>query len=225
MDIVCKIDVLPILIPFNDYQQSPDARIFNRYSYKRGTNIVFVGRISPNKKQEDLLAIFSIYQKYYDHEARLFLVGSYDINDSYYQRLITYLNMLGVRNAYFTGHVKFQEVLAYYKIADIFVCMSEHEGFCVPLIEAMLFNIPIIAYDAGAIKETLGDGGILVRNKNYIEIAGLIDYLKNNQGIRARIVKNQKEQIGKKKVSVFKNRKSVFEILRTIYYSPEEIII
>jgi glycosyltransferase involved in cell wall biosynthesis len=166
---------------------------------------VFVGRISPNKKQEDLLAIFSIYQKYYDHEARLFLVGSYDINDSYYQRLITYLNMLGVRNAYFTGHVKFQEVLAYYKIADIFVCMSEHEGFCVPLIEAMLFNIPIIAYDAGAIKETLGDGGILVRNKNYIEIAGLIDYLKNNQGIRARIVKNQKEQIGKFQYSKTEN--------------------
>ncbi len=186
----CPIKVIPILIAFDDYKKEPSKKILKRYEDEY-TNIVFIGRIAPNKKQEDIIESFYYYNKYYNLKSRLFLVGSYGGMESYYNRLNKYVKLLNVDNVIFTGHIKFDEILAYYHLADVFLCMSEHEGFCVPLVEAMYFNKPIIAYDSCAIKGTLGGSGILLEKKDNLETAGVINKVVNDKELRKRIISNQ----------------------------------
>ena len=191
----CKIDVLPILIPFDDYKKTPNSDVIRKYDSDEYINILFTGRIAPNKKQEDVISAFYMYQKYYNSKARLFIVGSYGGMETYYKQLKEYVKELKLDNVYFTGHIKFDEILAYYKIADYFLCMSEHEGFCVPLVEAMYFNVPIIAYDSSAIGSTLGGSGILLKDKKPLDTAGMIDYLEKNSDIRCQIIEDQKKRL------------------------------
>ena len=197
----CPIDVLPLIIPFGDYRKKPDSRVIRKYSSPnpcaKGTNVAFVGRIVPNKKFEDIIAAFTLYQRNYDADAKLFLVGNYGKDDVYFCRLRDYVQELGVKNVFFTGHISFAEILAYYRIADVFVCMSEHEGFCVPIVEAMLFKTPIIAFDAGAVADTLGDGGILLKEKDPLLTAGLIDRVARDRELREEILKGQRRQLSR----------------------------
>ncbi len=191
----CKIDVLPVLIAFEDYKQKPNRRIIQNYAKDGYTNILFTGRIAPNKKQEDVIRIFYQYQKKYNPKSRLILVGSYEGMQNYYDRLLDYVDRLGMKNVIFTGHIRFQELLAYYKIADAFVCMSEHEGFCVPLVEAMYFQVPILAYDSTAIGETLGGCGFLTHTKDPLLNAGLLNYILSNPFVKQALIKNGKERL------------------------------
>ncbi len=191
----CKIDVMPILIPFKDYDIKPDCKIIDQFSKDEYKNILFTGRIAPNKKQEDIIKIFYQYQKNYNQKSRLFLVGSYKGMESYYRRLLTYVRKLGLTEVYFTGHIKFKELIAYYKIADAFICMSEHEGFCVPIVEAMYFGIPIIAYDSSAVAETLGGGGFLTDTKNPLINAGILNRLLSDERFRQILVNNENERL------------------------------
>lgn len=190
----CKIDVLPILIAFDDYKKKPADTVLKKYKGK-GSNIVFVGRIVPNKKHEDIIKAFYYYKKYYDNNARLFLVGSYSEDNLYYRRLKKYIELLKLDDVIFPGHIKFNEILGYYSIADVFLCMSEHEGFCVPLVEAMMFDVPILAYDSCAISGTLGDSGITFENKSYIEVAGLMDRIVKDPELKKCIVKGQQKRL------------------------------
>lgn len=191
----CKIDVLPILIPFADYEKKPSEEVLERYSNDGYVNILFTGRIAPNKCQEDVIRAFYMYQKHYNAKSRLFLVGSHSGTERYVEQLKKYVKLLGVENVIFTGHIKFDEILAYYKLADVFLCMSEHEGFCVPLVEAMYFNIPIIAFDSSAIGETLGNSGLLIGEKKPLETAGLINYVLSNSKLKEVIIENQKQRL------------------------------
>lgn len=197
----CPIDVMPLIIPFEDYKKKPDRRIVRKYGPKgpcsKGANVVFVGRIVPNKKLEDVIAAFALYQRNYDPDAKLFLVGNYGADDVYYCRLLDYVKELGNKNIYFTGHISFAQILAYYRISDIFLCMSEHEGFCVPLVEAMLFKTPIIAYDAGAVAQTLGGGGIVLKEKDPLLTAGVIDRVMRDEELRDEILRGQKKQLSR----------------------------
>ena len=95
----------------------------------------------------------------------------------------------------FPGHIKFNDILAYYKVADVFLCMSEHEGFCVPLVESMFFQVPILAYDSTAIASTLGGSGILFREKRMTEVAGLIDRVVKDPDLRARMIAAQDDRL------------------------------
>ena len=188
------IDVLPIVVPFEDYRKEPSQDIIKKYKDGR-RNIVFTGRVAPNKCHQDIIAAFACYKKYYNSEARLFLVGSYKESDTYYRKLKRYIELLEVEDVVFTGHIKFEEILAYYTIADIFLCMSEHEGFCVPLIEAMFFEVPIIAYNCTAVPMTLGDGGILIEKKDPVEIAALINKILSDNVLNKQIKENQKKRL------------------------------
>lgn len=188
------IDVLPIVIPFDDYRKKPSQDILKKYQDGRH-NIVFTGRVAPNKCHQDIISAFACYKKYYDSEARLFLVGSYKETDTYYRKLKKYIAHIGVEDVVFTGHIKFEEILAYYYIADVFLCMSEHEGFCVPLVEAMFFGVPIIAYNCTAVPMTLGDGGILVDKKDPVEIAAIINRVISDKTLKTIIRENQQRRL------------------------------
>ena len=191
----CKIDVLPILLSFDDYKKKPSEKIIDKYS-DGTTNILSVGRINaPHKRWENIIKTFYFYQKNADKNARLFLVGSYGTDEIYPKRLMSYVKDMGLDNVIFTGHIPFDEILAYYKIADIYLCMSEHEGFCVPLLEAMLFNKPIVAYSSTAIPYTLGDAGFLLNNNDPLETALVIDRILKDRILYDEIVRKQNERL------------------------------
>lgn len=189
-----KIDVMPILIPFSDYDKKPNRKTIKKYSDGR-TNILFTGRVAPNKKHEDIIRAFYCYKKYIDKDARLFLVGGYSERDRYFRKLNMYVERLGVKDVIFTGHIKFDEILAYHKLSDLYVSMSEHEGFGVPLAEAMYFKEPILAYGCTAIPETLGDGGLITYDKDPMLCAKLMERIINDPKLRDQIVRKQNERL------------------------------
>lgn len=191
----CPIEVAPILIDFEDYRRSPNPEVMARFQ-DDVTNIVFTGRIVPNKKQEDIIACFYHYKKFFNPKSRLILVGSGKGMDRYLSKLKDYVKKLELEESVlFTGHVKFNEILAYYRIADVFLCMSEHEGFCVPLIEAMQFQVPIVAFDSTAIGGTLGGSGLLLKEKDPLMTAGVIDRLMTDVRLRNQIIEGQKRRL------------------------------
>lgn len=185
-----KVFKLPIGLDTDSFDVVSDEQVFNKYR-KKGTNVLFTGRVYPNKKQEDVIASFASFRKEYDPEAQLFLVGSLP-KGNYYPSLMEYAERLGVADAViFTGHVTYEEYMAYYKIADIFLCMSEHEGFCIPLVEAMYFHVPIIAYNATAVPDTLGGCGILVNEKTPGVVAKEMNRIISDMDYRKRILNDQ----------------------------------
>ena len=160
-----------------------------------GAKILFVGRIAPNKKQEDVIKAFCCYKTYVDKDATLTLIGSPDSCRQYYAKLLGFVAELGLGGVRFAGHVSAEELAASYRTADLFLCMSEHEGFCVPLVEAMRADLPIIAYDAAAVGETLGEGGVLIRKKNWPEICGEMERVLRDGEYRARIILKQRGEL------------------------------
>lgn len=189
-----EIDVLPILIPFEDYEKRPSEKIMELYN-DEAVNLLFTGRIAPNKKQEDVIKAFFYYKNYINPNSRLFLVGNYIGLERYYEKLQEYVQVLNLTDVYFTGHIPFDEILAYYRIANGFVCMSEHEGFCVPLVEAMYFGIPILAYASSAIPETLKTAGILVKEKEPKLIAEWIDRIVTDAALNSYLKTQQKQRL------------------------------
>ena len=100
-----------------------------------------------------------------------------------------------VEEVVFAGQVDDDELYAYYRVADVFLCLSEHEGFCVPLQEAMHFNLPVIAYDAGAVRETLHGGGLLLRDKQPDLVAELLDRVTHGGPLRRAVLASQARAI------------------------------
>ena len=195
MDYSCPIEVAPILIDFEDYRRSPNSEVLASFR-DDVTNIVFTGRIVPNKKQEDIISSFYYYKKFFNPKSRLILVGSGKGMEQYLSKLKNFVKKLELEDSVlFTGHVKFNEILAYYRIADVFLCMSEHEGFCVPLVEAMQFQVPIVAFDSSAIGGTLGGSGILLKEKDPLMTAGVIDRLMTDVRLRNQIIEGQKKRL------------------------------
>lgn len=190
----CPVDVMPILLSFEDYEREACAGPMKEFKDGK-TNVIFTGRIAPNKKQEDVIDAFYHYQKYYNEESRLILLGSYFNMEAYYERLKDYVKRLSVKNVVFTGHVSFEEMLWCYRSSDLFLCMSDHEGFCVPLVEAMYFKIPIVAYDSSAVGYTLGGSGILLKEKNPLETAGIMDRVIKDEALRKRILAGQNKRL------------------------------
>lgn len=196
MGYTCPIETCPILIPFSDYETPPSQAVIRKYRGDGYTNLVFIGRVAPNKKHENIIRAFYCYHKYFDPKSRLFLVGGYAEEDRYYQRLYDYVQALGLSDSViFTGHIKFNEILAYYHIADAFLCMSEHEGFCVPLVEAMYFGVPIIAYRSSAIPDTLGGSGVLLDTNAPIAVAEAIEKVVKEKDYRESIIQGQKKRL------------------------------
>ncbi len=189
-----NVEVIPPLIDFKSLGEEPDAEILRKYP-DSFVNIMFAGRVVPNKKFENLIRVFYFYQKTVNPRSRLFLVGSYAGTGRYYSYLRGLVAELDVRDVVFTGHVEFRELLAYYRLADVFLCMSEHEGFCIPLLEAMHFQVPIIAYHSSAVPETLGGASIVVNEKQPEPIAEMIHEIVTRRDFREEIIRRQNRRL------------------------------
>lgn len=184
-------DVIPVIIPNTLQQVTPDANILAQL--KDGVNLLCVGRVVPNKRFEDVIKTLFYYRQI-EPQAHLFLVG-HTHTRPYVQWLHSLVAWLGLDKAVtFTGQVSDAALAAYYRRSDVFVYMSEHEGFGIPLVEAMRFGVPVIAYASTAVPETLGGAGILVTQKRFAVVAELIHLLQTDAELRQRIVARQLER-------------------------------
>lgn len=158
-------------------------------------NLLFIGRLVPNKRQDDLIRLLAYYQQFIDRKVRLLLIGW----ESYgYKAMLQLLAQeLGVNeDVYFIGHLELKDgFAAYYKAASVFVSMSEHEGFGVPLIESMYFDLPVVAYASSAVPEIMGEAGILVTEKRYDVIAEVINLIVTDAAFRQQIIAKQRERL------------------------------
>ncbi len=185
---------VPLLIDFSRYEIPAAASIINKYNDGK-VNVIFVGRISPNKKQEDVIRAFSVYRKYINNNSRLFIIGHNRQVSEYNVLLKKLVEKLGVEDVHLTGGVSQSELNAYYTIADIFLCMSEHEGFCIPLIECMHFGVSVLAYESSAVTGTLDGSGVLFTAKDFSRIAEMMDIIVNDENMKERIIRGQKERL------------------------------
>jgi L-malate glycosyltransferase len=128
-------------------------------------------------------------------EARLLLVGSSARMQVYLDYLHALVKRLALEDVVFTGHVSDRALMAYYRSASVYLSMSEHEGFGVPLLESMHFGVPVVAYKAAAVPETLGDSGVLITQKVYSYIAELLGILIADQELRQKIIAGQRERL------------------------------
>lgn len=165
--------VLPLLLDLGVFDGEPDPIVMERFDDGR-PNLLFVGRVVPNKCFEDLLRVLAYYQRCIDHRARLLIVGEHRTFSPYYDALQALASRLRLDEVHFVGHVTQAELNAYYRVASAFVCMSEHEGYCVPLFEAMHHGLPVFAYAAAAIPHSTGEGVLLLQDKDPALVAETI---------------------------------------------------
>lgn len=158
-------------------------------------NILFVGRMIPNKKIEDVIRAFHAYKRWFNPRSRLLLVGSHGGFERYLAMVHDLVARIGAADVHMLGHVSNEELTAYYEIADVFLCASEHEGFCVPLMEAFHMGVPVLAYAATAVPATMDGGGVLYHRKDPVEIAALIEALVSDAALRDRVLTRQDEAL------------------------------
>jgi glycosyltransferase involved in cell wall biosynthesis len=195
--------VLPIVLDLDAYRRTPSPVVRRLYADGR-TNLLFVGRVIPNKKVDDVLRVFAVYQRYVEPRSRFLVVGDHRGHERYYDRLQQMVRAFDLDEVVFTGQVDDDDLVAYYSIADVFLCLSEHEGFCVPLIEAMSFGLPVLAYDAGAVSETLRGGGVLLKEKEPEVVAELIHRVSKDGVLREAVVATQDRAMAQIRSSDFR---------------------
>ena len=190
----CDIEVLPILIPFEDYEKSRTP-VFFAGMMTIMSIFCLQAALCRTKKQEDVIETFYYYKKYINPKSRLILAGSYVDVGKYHEKLELFARKLGLADVIFTGQIRFDEILAYYRLADVFLCMSEHEGFCVPLVEAMYFDVPIVARDTSAIGWTLGGSGVLLPDNDPVVAAEMVNRVLTDEALKEKILKNQRTRL------------------------------
>ncbi|MDA0991140.1 MAG: glycosyltransferase [Verrucomicrobia bacterium] len=186
--------VLPLVLNLDQLKTGHDRSISRKFKDDRAT-ILFVGRCAPNKKIEDLLTAFKLYHQHVNRHSRLIHVGSFAGTEPYYYLQLAQAKELGADAVHFAGAVTQAQLNAYYDAADVFLCLSDHEGFCIPLLEAMVHDVPILAYAAGAVEETLAGAGILIREKRYDWIAETLDRLIRDAVLRAAVITQQRARL------------------------------
>jgi glycosyltransferase involved in cell wall biosynthesis len=204
--LACDMPNVSILPLFRDYDAIARIRADSDLekslkSIKDRKTILFVGRLAPNKSQQDLIQILKIYQDCVDKNVRLVLIGgAYSL--PFDQSLKNFATELGLRVAegrirngedfdvLFPGSVSDEDLAAYYATSDVFVSVSEHEGFCVPIVEAMRMGIPILAHDSTAVTETVGDAGLVLNKKEPESFILGLQRVLNDGELRKNLIKN-----------------------------------
>jgi glycosyltransferase involved in cell wall biosynthesis len=184
--------VLPVLVELEAFaNQAPCPATLQRFD-DGWINFLFVGRLAPHKRQEDVMRAFAWYNRDVNRRSRLLLVGTAGGLECYLYHLHEVVKSVEMaEHVIFAGHASFAELVAYYRVADVFLCMSEHEGFCVPLLEAMYNRVPILAYAAAGVPDTLGGAGILINEKDYPVIAEMAHLLTEDEALRRRVIRRQ----------------------------------
>ncbi len=183
-------DVVPLLIDMTSTGRDPDPKVAARLAEAKangGADLLYVGKISPHKAPHDLVKMLAVYRRLYDPEARLHLVGS-PLGLRYEPALRAFIERLELGDAVnLAGSLDPSGLEAYFRAADVYVSASDHEGFCVPVVEAMGHGIPVVAYGVTAVPETVGDGGILLDSKEPLRFAAALSRVLGDEELRRRL--------------------------------------
>ena len=186
--------VFPLMLDFEKLGGTPDRAVLRQFGDGK-VNILFVGRCAPNKKIEDVMSAFAYFQKGVEPHSRLILAGSFAGTERYHRLLVTMARDLKLENVVFTGSIPQAQLNACYRSAQVFLCMSEHEGFCIPLVESLVHRVPVLAYAACAVPETLGGAGVLVHEKQFEAIAEMMGRLSREPALRAALLAGQDKRV------------------------------
>ncbi len=189
-----EVKVLPLVIDFSLLDSRQDNAVIRKYN-DGVKNIIFVGRMAPNKKIEDCIKAFSYIQKHVNSNTRFIHIGSYAGTERYYRFTQAFAKEIGTKNVEFAGSVPQAALNAYYKIADLFLCMSEHEGCCIPILEAMHHRVPVAAFAAAAVPETMDGAGILFLEKDYPVIAETAGRVISDSILKERLIAGQDKRM------------------------------
>jgi glycosyltransferase involved in cell wall biosynthesis len=209
-----KSGVLPILLAGEKLERDNPA-LTERLRSLPETQLLFIGRLVPNKRVEDLLRFFAYYRRVVNLRSRLWVVGSS------WSREYNLLLYRTARSLGLTGWVEFPggsggvpdpDLTSYLRSADAFVTMSEHEGFCVPLVEAMYHGVPVFAYGAAAIPDTLAGSGVMFNRKNWPYLAEAVEEVLRDEALRRGIVAGQRRRW--EELSPARTEEKLFDYLR-----------
>jgi glycosyltransferase involved in cell wall biosynthesis len=192
-----RTGTMPIAVDTDRLTKAPPHRVLDEILDDGLVNFLFVGRIAPNKKIEDHIRLAEQYKRYIDAYYRFIFVGRHDLVPRYYAAIRSLLDeykMLDDRFI-FTGAVPDVELAAYYRASSVYVSLSEHEGFCVPLVEAMAMQVPVLAYSAGAVPDTLGGAGIQFAPKDLEYAAELLGMLAFERSPREEVLAGQRKRL------------------------------
>ena len=181
---------LPVVPDFSHLDLAPN-RLVARDFDDGWTNIAFVGRVIPHKRIDDLIRFFHVYHTVFNPRSRLLIVGAHSGFARYLASLHQLVGTLGTADIHFVGHVSDEELVAFYDAADLFLCASEHEGFCVPIVEAFYKQVPVLAYAATAVPATMDGAGVLYETKDPMHVARLMDAILSDRALRDQIVIGQ----------------------------------
>ena len=193
-----NVAVLPLVLDFSQLTGRVNHGIIKRFN-DGCVNVLFVGRCAPNKCIEDALRAFAVYHRDVNGSSRFIHVGSFDGTERYYYYLLTLAKDLGIGNIHFARSVPQDMLNAYYSCADVFLSMSEHEGFCIPLLECMERDIPVLAFAAAAVPETLDGAGVLFKEKDYPSVAEMLHRLACEEPLRKAVLQKQQERLARYK--------------------------
>lgn len=208
------VAVLPL--PFNPAVATvaPDPALLRRLRAPV-TTILSVGRLAPNKRLEELIRAFAVYHRRHNPCSRLLLVGS----DRSAPRYVTYLKWLAhelqVPNVCFEGFVWPDALAAYYRLADLYVATSDHEGYCLPLLEAMAHGVPVIAKRTGGMPEALGGAGRLYESGSDEPLAAVMHELVANRAMRSEVLAGQRQRL------LVEQRRDLEEALKSLLLQVE----
>jgi glycosyltransferase involved in cell wall biosynthesis len=189
---VADTRVVPIMLDVASLDHERDPEVVERIGKAKGdggTDWLFVGRIAPNKAQHDVVKAFAAYRRFHDPAARLHLVGATSAH-RYETTLREFIAALELERAVnLTGPVSAAALSSYYEACDVFVVCSEHEGFLVPLLEAMHHQLPVVAFASSAIPETLGGAGLLLDTKHPLTVAAAVERVVVDRSLRDAMVR------------------------------------
>jgi glycosyltransferase involved in cell wall biosynthesis len=185
-----RTGVLPVVPSFVHLDEPPDRTLVSEFDDER-PNILFVGRIIPNKRIDDVIRFYHAYRVKHQPRARLLLVGSYGGFETYLTSLHHLIATLQVQDVHILGHVSNAALSACYDVADLFLSASEHEGFCVPLVEAFHARVPVMAYAAAAVPATMDNAGVLYDRKDPRHVASLMNTILTDHRLEEEIVRGQ----------------------------------
>ncbi len=207
-----KTVTVPLVIDWKKFKERERA-YFGKIFRDGKKNFLFVGRIVPNKKIEDLIKFVFYYREMVSPAVRLIIAGNKNSLPKYTYTLydLAYRFHLNTDEVVFTGWVEEDELISLYKLADLFVSASEHEGFGVPFVEAFYFGVPVLAYNGGAVKETVKDAGIILNTKRPDIWGEVANIMVSDKELRRKLVEKGKKRM--KELKSMEPEKKLFELI------------
>jgi glycosyltransferase involved in cell wall biosynthesis len=189
-----NVEVLPFTMRESLYQLQPDRKVLDSYRGDGWKNLLVVSRILPHKCVERSLFVLDYLKRFIDPRWRLILIGSWTGAEAYRERLLQLIHEMDLKDVVWAGSASQAALLAYFEIADALLFVSDHEGFGVPLVEAMRMDVPVVAYASSAVSEVLNDAGVLFDRQDWALVAESVALLASDPAARDAVIRSQRKR-------------------------------